>query len=91
MLQHIYNEYREIGINAIPIEWDTKAKQPVSHRFWSENKPLGLLPKHNALMIHTGGHVHCLDFDIKNTQDKNLYHKWFNIIANQAPDILPKL
>ena len=37
------------------------------------------------------GHVHCLDFDIKNTQDKNLYHKWFNIIANQAPDIIPKL
>ena len=91
MLQSIYNEYLDLGLRAIPIEWDSKTKQPVSHRFWSETKPLGLLPKHNALMIHTGGHVHCLDFDIKNTQDKNLYHKWFNIIANQAPDILPKL
>lgn len=42
-------------------------------------------------MIHTSGHIHCLDFDIKNTNNKNLYHQWFNIIANQQPDIIQKL
>jgi len=91
MLSSIFNEYKELGLNVIPIEWDTKTKQPVSHRKWGDGKDLNLLPKHNALMIHTSGYTHCLDFDIKNTANKNLYHQWFNIIANQQPDIIQKL
>ena len=90
MLTTIFTEYKELGINVIPIEWDVKTKSPVSHRLWGDGKELNLLPKHNALMIHTSGFIHCLDFDIKNTKDKNLYHKWFNMISNQMPALLGK-
>lgn len=91
MLTNIFNEYRSLGLQVIPIEWDTDKKQPVSHRAWGDGKPLELYDKHNGLMIHTSGYVHCLDFDIKNTANKNLYFQWFNIVANQQPDILDKL
>ncbi len=90
MLTTIFNEYRELGLEVIPIEWDIKTKQPVSHRKWGDGKPLDLYSKHNGLMIHTSGNIHCLDFDIKNTKDKNLYHKWFNIISNQQPELISK-
>lgn len=90
MLTTIFNEYKELGLQVIPIEWDIKNKQPVSHRLWGDGKELNLLPKHNALMIHTSGSIHCLDFDIKNTNDKNLYHKWFNIVAGQYPELLDR-
>ena len=91
MLKSIFTEYLELGLEVIPIQWDTKTKQPVSHRRWGDGSPLDLYDKHNALMVHTSGDTHCLDFDIKNTKDKNLYHKWFNIVASQQPDIIGKL
>ncbi len=88
MLQAIYNEYTGIGLQVIPVEWDTVNKQPKSHRRWGDGGSMNLLPKHNALMIHTSGHIHLLDFDIKNTDNKNLYHQWFNIVANQRPELI---
>ncbi len=91
MLKEIFNEYKELGLQVIPIEWDVKNKQPVSHRLWGDGKPMDLYEKHNALMVHTSGHIHCMDFDIKNTSDKNLYFKWFNMVSNQMPDIIQKL
>lgn len=91
MIQTIFNEYKAMGLQVIPIEWDSEKKQPVSHRAWGDGKPLDIYSKHNALMIHTSGEVHCLDFDIKNTKNKNLYHQWFNIVANQQPDLVTKL
>ena len=77
--------------SVIPIEWDSEKKQPVSHRAWGDGKSMDLYAKHNAIMIRTTAPVHCLDFDIKNTKDKNLYHKWFNMVANQMPDVIGKL
>lgn len=90
-MQTTYNEYRELGLNVIPVEWDTVTKQPVSHRFWSEDKPLSLLPQHNAIMVKTAGHTHCLDFDLKNTSNKNLYFQWLNAVSNINPDLIGKL
>ena len=91
MLQSIYQEYQDLGLQVIPVEWDVINKQPVSHRHWSEQGPFTLLPKHNALMIRTAGHVHCLDFDLKNTENKNLYFQWLNAVSNINPDLLGKL
>lgn len=91
MLSSIFSEYKELGLQVIPVEWDTKAKQPVSHRAWGDGGSMSLMAKHNALMVHTSGHIHCIDFDIKNTPDKNLYHKWFNIVSSQMPDIVDKV
>ena len=86
-----YNEYKELGLKVIPIEWDIKAKAPVSHRNWSDDTELPLLPKHNAIMIKTDGIYKCLDFDIKNTTDKNLYFKWLNLVSNEMPEIIDKV
>jgi len=91
MISSYFNEYKVLGLSVIPIEWNIEKKEPVSHRAWGDGKPMDLYAKHNAIMIRTTQPVHCLDFDIKNTQDKNLYHKWFNTIANINPDIITKL
>ena len=91
MISNYFNEYKQLGLAVIPIEWDTVKKEPVSHRAWGDGKSLDLYAKHNAIMIKTTQPVHCLDFDIKNTKDKNLYHKWFNMVANSIPDVLTKL
>lgn len=91
MIQSIYNEYKELGLKVIPIEWDIANKTPVSHRKWSEDGELALYSYHNAIMIKTDGIYKCLDFDIKNTSDKNLYFKWFNLVSNEMPDIINKV
>lgn len=91
MIASYYADYKAIGLSVIPIEWDIEKKEPVSHRAWGDGKSMELYAKHNAIMIRTTTPVHCLDFDIKNTKDKNLYHKWFNAIASINPDIIPKL
>lgn len=91
MISTYFNEYKSIGLSVIPIEWDIEKKEPISHRAWGDGKSLELYAKHNAIMIKTTQPVHCLDFDIKNTKDKNLYHKWFNAVSNINPDIITKL
>jgi hypothetical protein len=90
MISEIFNEYKQLGLKVIPIEWNLETKQPVSHHNWSEDKDWKLYPKHNALMIQTAGSYGCLDFDIKNTSDKELFNKWMQIISNAEPEILAK-
>mgnify|MGYP007090488349 FL=1 len=77
MIANYYQDYKELGLSVIPIEWDIEKKQPVSHRAWGDGKPMELYAKHNAIMIRTTQPIHCLDFDIKNVKDKSLYQKWF--------------
>lgn len=90
MIASYFQSYKELGLRVIPIEWDVKKKEPVSHRLWGDGKELDLKKNHNGIMIATSGHIHCIDFDIKNTKNKNLYHQWFNMVANQMPDLLNK-
>lgn len=91
MLQSIYDEYKELGLNVIPIEWDTEKNQPVSHRLWASGKPLPLMPNHNGLMIKTDNDYGCLDFDLKNTERKTLFEEWKAIVLMQRPEIFSKL
>lgn len=91
MIASYFESYKEIGLSVIPIEWDVEKKEPVSHRAWGDEKEFKLFSKHNAIMVKTGGFIHCLDFDIKNTKNKNLFFQWFNQISNTNPDIIPKL
>lgn len=90
MIAAIFNEYKELGLKVIPIEWNIETKQPVSHHNWSEDKDWKILPNHNALMVQTCNGWGSLDFDIKNTKDKELFNKWMQIISNTEPDILAK-
>lgn len=91
MIASYFQEYKQLGLSVIPVEWDVEKKQPVSHRAWGDGKSLDLYAKHNAIMIRTTVPYHCLDFDIKNTQNKNLYFQWFNMVVNQRPEIVTKL
>jgi len=91
MISSYFNEYKSLGLSVIPIEWDIEKKEPVSHRAWGDGKSLELYAKHNAIMVKTTAPIHCLDFDIKNTKDKNLYFKWFSAVSNINPDLIPKL
>jgi hypothetical protein len=90
MLKEYYQSYKALGITVIPIEWDTVNKQPVSHRFWSEAHELKLLPKHNALMIKADNDFGCLDFDLKNTQNKQLFEQFKTLVVNQWPELYDK-
>jgi len=91
MLSSIYQEYNDLGLTLIPVEWDTENKQPKSHRRWGgEVKSLPLNSSHTGLMVRTSRPYHCFDFDLKNTENKNLYHQWFNIVINQRPDLIDK-
>lgn len=91
MILQYYNDYRDLGLTVIPIEWDVTAKAPKSHRLWSTAQSLKLLPKHNALMIKTDSDIGCLDFDIKNTENKGIFIEWRNLILSQQPGIYDKL
>jgi len=90
MIKTIYQEYQLLGLKVIPIEWDTVNKCPVSHREWQSDY-LPIYEHHNALMVATGNDWAALDFDIKNTDDKEIFNKWLAIIKNQQPDILDKV
>ena len=90
MIKTIYQEYQLLGLKVIPIEWDIVNKCPVSHREWqSDNLPI--YDYHNALMVATGNDWAALDFDIKNTDDKEIFNKWLAIVKNQQPEILDKV
>ena len=93
-IMQIINEtlqaYNELGLLAIPIEWDEVNKQPVSHRLWADNDKLPVYEKHNALMIKTAGNWAAIDFDLKNTERKTIFKEWQDIVVHSRPEIWNK-
>jgi len=90
MIADIYSEYKELGLQVIPIEW--KDGEVAYHpKGWGEDVEVKLHAKHNGLMIRTAGKYGCLDFDLKNTDNKDIFVKWVEIITNTMPDILQKV
>lgn len=91
MIKDYYQDYLDLGITVIPIEWDTEKKAPVSHRLWSDKSIPKLHAKHNALEIKTDGVYACLDFDLKNTTRKTIFEEFKTIVLNQYPEIWDKV
>lgn len=91
MIKEYYQDYRDLGLTVIPIEWDVKNKQPVSHRLWSDKTIPKLSNKHNALEIKTDGAYACLDFDIKNTTRKTIFDEFKTLLLGEQPDLYDKL
>jgi len=91
MINQYYQDYQSQGITVIPIEWDTNKMQPVSHRKWSDTSILSINSSHNGIMIKCEGNLAALDFDIKNTPNKELFNQFKAIILNQRPEIYDKL
>lgn len=91
MIKEYYQDYKDLGLTVIPIEWDTDKKSPVSHRLWSDKTTPKLSAKHNALEIKTDGDYACLDFDIKNTERKTIFDEFKVIVLHQRPEIWDKV
>ncbi len=93
MLKHIYNEYLELGLRAIPFQWDIENNVPKYQKEgWSNPETnFELLPTDNALQIVTGNGWAALDFDLKNTSDKTIFEQWMQMVNADAPDLLGKL
>jgi hypothetical protein len=93
MLKHIYNDYLELGLRAIPFQWDIENNIPKYQKEgWSNPETkFELLPTDNALQIVTGNGWAALDFDLKNTSDKTIFDKWMQMVNADAPDLLGKL
>jgi hypothetical protein len=91
MIKETYDQYKELGLTVIPIEWDVEKKEAVSHRFWKAGEPLPMFDRHNAIMIATNGDYASFDFDLKNTDRKTIYKEWQDIIIYGRPDIYNKL
>jgi len=96
MLNAIFTDYKHLGLVPIPIVWDTELKQPKYHNNgWADITPetncLQCDTTHNGLMIRTHGKFKCIDIDLKNTKNKNLYQTLLGIISTQHPDLLAKI
>lgn len=91
MIREYYNDYRDLGLTVIPVQWDIEKKAPVSHRKWGDNTTHKLNNTHNALEIKTDGVYACLDFDLKNTERKSIFDEFKTIVLNQYPEIWDKI
>ncbi len=81
MIKETYHTYTDLGLHAIPIEWDTGANAPRYHvKGWNAEATVIPDNRHNGLMIHTAGEYACIDIDLKNTDRKDIYESLlFNI------------
>lgn len=91
MLQQIFNDYTELGLNCIPIEWDIEAKQPKYHVPWNDGQRYEITPAHNALMIRTNAPYHCLDFDMKNTTRTDIFTNFITLVELANDKLLGNL
>lgn len=93
MLQEIYNQYKELGIYAVPFQWNTEANEPLYQKEgWNiVGNVFQILPNDNALEIFTGNGWGALDFDLKNTKNKQLFSQWMDIVNANMPEVLSKL
>lgn len=99
--QEILQEFYDAGFVALPICWDAGNKDASKY---PEHDPAkidmtigyaaGLLKNGfsnaNGVAVKLFPPNGMIDFDIKNTSNKDVYRKWFNIIINTNADILDK-
>lgn len=91
MIQSYYQDYTSLGITVFPIEWNTDKNEPKYHPKWASNTPDKLTGKHNGMMVKTNSDYACLDFDLKNTEDKEIFNKWKQIVLGERPELYDKL
>ncbi len=98
----LFQELYSNGFAAIPLLWDSKNKDATKYPEHDPKKvdvTIGYVEQllkngfnnSNALAIKLIPPNGMLDFDLKNTENKNIYHEWFNIIVNTNEDLLSKI
>jgi len=77
MIAQYYHDYAELGLFPIGVNWDSEKKStyhPVGWENATELFPLNNI--HNGLMVRIDDDYGCLDFDLKNTQNKDIFNQW---------------
>jgi hypothetical protein len=92
MIKQYYNDYAELGLFPIGVNWDAEKKSTYHPVGWENATELfPLHDSHNGLMIRIDDDYGCLDFDLKNTQNKDIFNQWKAIVINTMPDVYDKL
>lgn len=92
MIEQYYNDYAELGLFPIGVNWDAEKKSTYHPVGWETAKELFPLHNtHNGLMVRIDDDYGCLDFDLKNTQNKDIFNQWKAIVINTMPDVYNKL
>lgn len=97
-----FQEFHELGLAAIPIVWDVQKKVATDYPIHGEitegvpsaeyiEKWLTQWGNANAVAIKLLPPFGMLDFDLKNTDNKEVYNEWYNIVSATNDDVLKKI
>lgn len=103
MTNSIFIDLFQLGLKPIPIVWDEKNKNATSHTLahsqltpdnYTEKTFSDLvkdLSNANGIALKLFPPFGMIDFDLKNTDDKDLFEKWKFAVNSQNEDILGKI
>lgn len=100
----LFTELFALGLNPIPVIWDIPNKIVSKYPEHGDDATDGIpniedvkrwlnngFKDFNGIALKLFPPFGMLDFDLKNTENKNLYKDWFKIVSNTNPDVLSKL
>lgn len=96
-----YQEFHKLGLAAIPIKWDEETKKAVGYPEHGEvtgvpsieftNHWINYFKQPNGVALKLFPPYGMFDFDLKNTEKKEIFTEWFKAISLLDDDILKKI
>jgi len=95
-----FTDLIHLGLKPIPIKWDAETKQASSHlishsniteNHYNINEFLSKIDSCNGIALKLFAPFAILDFDLKNTANKNIFRDWLAIIESTNPEVLRKI
>ena len=96
----IFQDFYDLGITAIPIQWNEESKKAIAHPERTDvtftmatvaDLLNGKFSGCKGIAINVTAPLGMVDFDHKNTTNKNTFTEWFAIIKASNPDVLSKI
>lgn len=101
----IFSDLFDIGLHPLPLKWNAKTKQAEiypehitdvqsgngKHDLNDVKRWLNNITGANGVALKLHPPFFMYDFDLKNTNDKNIYNEWLHIVEATNPDVLRKL
>jgi hypothetical protein len=93
----------KLGLKPIPLIWDAETKSATSHciehgKVTAENYTettfsnfINDVSKANGIALKLFPPFGCIDFDLKNTDDKGVFNAWMKAVQSQDDDIFSKI
>lgn len=103
MIESRFIELFKLGLKPIPLIWNEATKSADSHciehgKVTEENYTeatfstfIADVSKSNGIALKLFPPFGCIDFDLKNTEDKSIYDVWLQAVASQNDNILSKI